>query len=388
MCAAPESRLPPTVRSTSGSQSFFLWTRHPTPPSYTSPSASQNTRTSSTKPSNTPSHNRRNSTKMNGQRWRCSSWYAPLATPTRIPLTLVPQLVLVGVQILSIIPGRVSASVDPRVGSSIPATLKQARTIISLFEEHSIPRSRVLIKVPGTPEGITAAHILEHPTDGSEPIHTNITLIFGRAQALACAQAGLSVISPFVGRVKDWWDAQGQEQPGTAHPGLVLVSSVQRGFAHYGYKGRTEVMAAGFRKPEEVLVMAAGLGRPDEVGEVTLDSKKGWKRGTFEAADLVTVPPELLEGLRSWVFSTKATSTKPRSREVEVDEDTEPIYFVRPSTYSDDASPSTTSLYDSALRSTDRIVLDKVAEGLSKFSADAEKLEGLVRKKLLFALSR
>ncbi|KAG2005468.1 TAL1 [Coprinopsis cinerea AmutBmut pab1-1] len=303
----------------------------------------------------------------------------------RTTLALLKLLVLVGVQILSIIPGRVSASVDPRTGYSIPAILSQARTIISLFEENSIPRSRILVKIPGTPEGISAAHTLEHPTDGSEPIHTNITLIFGRAQALACAQADLSVISPFVGRVKDWWDAQGfsltERDP---HPGMALVSSIQRAYARYGYKGKTEVMAAGFRKPEEVLAMAAGLGRPDEAFEVVPDSMKGWKRGTFLAADLVTIPPELLAGLRSWTFPAKPpTVAKTRSQETEVDEDTEPVYF-------EARLGLTTSLYENTLKNskTERIVLDKVSEGLQKFSADAVKLEDIVRDKVLAALRR
>ncbi|KAG6830970.1 hypothetical protein H0H93_013885, partial [Arthromyces matolae] len=152
-------------------------------------------------------------------------------------------LVQLGIQILDIIPGRVSASVDPRLANDKDAIIRKSRNLISLFEELGYHRDRVLIKIPATYSGILACQILETPppsesiTITNKPIHTNATLIFGLVQALACAQAGVSVISPFIGRVKDWWSAQytrlhnGEAPPPVSplseHPGIQLVRNIR-----------------------------------------------------------------------------------------------------------------------------------------------------------------
>ncbi|KAJ6631057.1 hypothetical protein B0H10DRAFT_1773741 [Mycena sp. CBHHK59/15] len=186
-------------------------------------------------------------------------------------------LVQVGVRISEIVPGRVSVSVDP-------ALLMIARHdpqgeflhLVALLEELNIPRHRILIKIPATYAGIRAAQVLEHPSSG-EPIHTNMTLIFGRVQAIACAQAGVSVISPFIGRVKDWWDAEGADAstPLSQHPGILLVQDIRSTYSALGTK--TQIMAAGFRAVAEIV----------ELG----------KYGVAGGPDIVTLPPHLLDGL-------------------------------------------------------------------------------------------
>ncbi|KAG6875073.1 hypothetical protein C0993_010985, partial [Termitomyces sp. T159_Od127] len=143
----------------------------------------------------------------------------------------------------------------------------KAQNLIALFEVHGYPRTRVLIKIPGTYAGILACRALEA---ASPAIHTNATLIFGLVQAQACAQARVAVISPFVGRVKDWWDARATDpssQPAPAHPhahpGLALLHTIRTAFDAHGHTTRTAVMAAGFRAADEVVRAAAA--RPDVV---------------------------------------------------------------------------------------------------------------------------
>ncbi|TFK36238.1 hypothetical protein BDQ12DRAFT_687072 [Crucibulum laeve] len=265
-------------------------------------------------------------------------------------------LVQVGVQILNIIPGRVSVSVDPRLGYDYDAIVKKGKSLIALFEECSIPRSRVLVKIPATYAGIRAAHTLETSVN---PIHTNLTLIFSLSQAIACAQAGVAVISPFVGRVKDWWAARAirdgiseefHEQPLSEHPGIILVHHIRAAYTAYGYK--TEVMAAGFRKPEEIIQ----LGRAGPRG----------------GADIVTLPPDLLDGLRNLEGEEDLSG----AFQLQVETRPEPHYF---------SSSGHTAEAETAfdLASVEEgIALDKVPEGLAKFSADAVILEGRVRAQL------
>lgn len=250
-----------------------------------------------------------------------------------------------------------SISVDPRLGFSYEATLKKSRSLIALVEELHIPRSRVLIKIPATSAGIRAAHTLE----SKDGIHTNMTLIFSLVQALACAQAGVSVISPFIGRVKDWWAARAVEagnphgldgQPLSEHPGIKLVHRIRAAYSKFGY--RTQVMAAGFRKPEEIIEVS--------------------RAGRHGGVDLVTLPPDLLDGLRcldgkrnlgrAFTPSTDVTDSLPVIA---------PVYFT--------ADGSTEEGLDLFKRDseTEAISMDKVPEGLTKFSADTDKLEEMVK---------
>ncbi|KAF8147699.1 transaldolase [Crassisporium funariophilum] len=273
----------------------------------------------------------------------------------RIQLALDRLLVQVAVQILKIIPGRVSVSVDPRLGYNCEAIINKGHALITLFEEINIPRSRILIKIPATAPGIRAAHTLE-----TEGIHTNMTLIFSLVQALACAQAGVAVISPFIGRVKDWWNARAvkdgelqglDNQPLSEHPGIQLVHRIRAAFVAYGYS--TQIMAAGFRKPDEIVELS--------------------KAGTKGGADLVTLPPDLLDGLRQMVGQRNPTS---EFRMEVIKLGPEPLYFScdGPTAAGQDAFER-----DSAA---EMISLDKVPEGLAKFSADATILEEKVRAQI------
>tara|TARA_Y100001968_G_scaffold56140_1_gene47318 strand:- start:445 stop:1443 length:999 start_codon:yes stop_codon:yes gene_type:complete len=173
-----------------------------------------------------------------------------------------------GKEILKIIPGRVSTEVDARLSFDKNATIDKARKIISLYEDSGISKDRVLIKIASTWEGIKAAEVLE-----KEGIHCNLTLLFSFYQAVACAEAGVTLISPFVGRILDWYKAAtGKESyPGAEDPGVISVSKIFNYFKSNGYK--TEVMGASFRNIEEIKELAG--------------------------CDLLTISPKLLEELRN-----------------------------------------------------------------------------------------
>ncbi|CAK5272280.1 unnamed protein product [Mycena citricolor] len=263
-------------------------------------------------------------------------------------------LAQVGSQIARIVPGRVSVSVDPRIGYDTEAMIQKGRNLVSLLEELGIPRTRILIKIPATYEGIVAAQTLEHPAAGELAIHTNMTLIFGRIQAIACAQAGLSVISPFIGRVKDFWDAHGRP-PATdlaEHPGMLLVRAIRATYDANGWSGRTHVMAAGFRAPEEIIEVC--------------------KYGVAGGPDLVTIPPVLLEGVR--VRQDLIKPALPFASE-SVDVSVSTVYFG--SGCAEDAA----ALYARDI-AREEVAAVKVPEGLAKFSADAQILEDLVKQTL------
>ncbi|KAJ6484378.1 hypothetical protein C8R47DRAFT_981012 [Mycena vitilis] len=266
-------------------------------------------------------------------------------------LAMDRALVQVGVQISKIVPGRVSVSVDPRIAHDTRAMILKGETLVSLLEELTIPRRRILIKIPATYEGIRAAQALEHPSSG-EPIHTNMTLIFGRVQALASAQAGASVISPFIGRVKDWWDAHSHADASSdlsQHPGILLVQNIRASYEAEGYAGRTQIMAAGFRAVEEIV----------ELG----------KYGAQGGPDVVTLPPNLLVGLRS-----RPSGGPPLEFNLAIDGET-PHYFGADSAQGE-------ALYAHDIEQ-EKIAAAKVPEGLAKFAADAQILEDLVRRKVV-----
>jgi len=260
---------------------------------------------------------------------------------------------LVGAQILSIIPGRVSISVDPRLGFSYNAILSKSRALIKHVDDLHMSRSRILIKIPATTAGIRAAHTLE-TVDG---IHTNMTLVFSLVQALACAQAGVAVVSPFIGRVKDWWAAKAiaegnpsglADQPLAEHPGIKLVHRIRDAYTKYGYK--TQIMAAGFRKVEEIIE----LGRAGSEG----------------GADFMTLPPDLLDGLRTRSGVIFPINPPPRSTSIP---DSPVLYFS-----SDGPTEEGLAAFERDSKE-EAISLDKVPEGLDKFSIDTIKLEEKVR---------
>lgn len=175
-------------------------------------------------------------------------------------------LVAFGAEILGIVSGRVSTEVDARLSFDTAATVAKGRALIALYEAAGIGRERVLIKIAATWEGIRAAEILER-----EGIHCNMTLVFGLPQAAACAEAGVRLISPFVGRITDWYRQHtGQTYAADDDPGVL---SVRRIFDYYVTHGfRTEIMAASFRSTEQIAALAG--------------------------CDLLTVSPGLLRQLR------------------------------------------------------------------------------------------
>lgn len=176
--------------------------------------------------------------------------------------------VIFGKEILKIVPGRVSTEVDARLSYDTEATVAKAHKLIGLYEQAGIGRDRVLIKIASTWEGIRAAERLEK--DG---IHCNLTLLFGFAQAVACAEAGVTLISPFVGRILDWYKKKtGRESyAGPEDPGVLSVTQIFNYFKTYGY--RTEVMGASFRNIDQIIELAG--------------------------CDLLTIAPALMDQLRS-----------------------------------------------------------------------------------------
>ena len=176
--------------------------------------------------------------------------------------------VIFGREILKIVPGRVSTEVDARLSYDTEATITKARKLIGLYRQAGISRERVLIKIASTWEGIKAAEVLE-----KEGIHCNLTLLFSFAQAVAAAEAGVTLISPFVGRILDWYKKHtGRDSyPGPEDPGVVSVTQIFNYYKTYGYK--TEVMGASFRNIDEIIELAG--------------------------CDLLTISPALLDQLRS-----------------------------------------------------------------------------------------
>jgi transaldolase len=189
------------------------------------------------------------------------------ATPEDVAKLAFDRLAIgFGLQILQIVPGRVSTEVDARLSYDTQATIDKARYLISQYEKAGISRERVLIKIASTWEGIKAAEVLE-----KEGIHCNLTLLFGFHQAIACAEAGVTLISPFVGRILDWYKKEtGKDYVGAEDPGVQSVTQIYNYYKKFGYK--TEVMGASFRNIGEIRELAG--------------------------CDLLTISPKLLEQLQ------------------------------------------------------------------------------------------
>ncbi|MBY4677897.1 transaldolase [Marinobacterium arenosum] len=235
--------------------------------------------------------------------------------------------VLIGCQILQLIPGRISTEVDARLSFDCEATLARARKLIRLYEENGIGRERVLVKIASTWEGIQAARELER-----EGINCNLTLLFSQTQAAACADAGAYLISPFVGRILDWYKAQQPEQDfsGAADPGVRSVSAIYRYFKTHGYN--TIVMGASFRNTDEILSLAG--------------------------CDRLTIAPPLMEQL--------AASNAPLSRQLGGEQ------------RSEDSRHEPSEHEFRWLMNEDAMATEKLAEGIRKFAADQVLLEQLL----------
>ena len=238
-------------------------------------------------------------------------------------------LILFGLEILKIVPGRVSTEVDARLSFDREGTIKKARELINAYEDEGTSRDRILIKIASTWEGIKAAEELE-----KEGIHCNLTLLFSFAQAVACAEAKVQLISPFVGRIYDWYKAKtGQEYSGAEDPGVQSVTRIYHYYKKFGYE--TEVMGASFRNKGQITELAG--------------------------CDLLTISPGLLSELSE---SSEEISVKLTKEEAEA-ADLEKI-----------------SLDEKSFRyllNEDAMATEKTAEGIRKFAVDIVKLEDLVR---------
>ena len=212
----------------------------------------------------------------------------------------------VGLEVLKFIPGRISTEVDARLSFDTGATLEKARKLIRLYNEAGIANSRVFIKIASTWEGICAAEILE-----KEGINCNLTLMFGFAQARACAEAGATLISPFVGRILDWHKAKsGHDFQGAEDPGVISVRQIYAYYKAHGYK--TIVMGASFRNMGEILALA-GCDRltiaPTLLEE--LDAAQGnLERQLIDAGASEPSPARMTEAEFRWQMNEDAMATE------------------------------------------------------------------------------
>ena len=237
----------------------------------------------------------------------------------------------IGLEILKIVPGRISTEVDARLSYDTQATVEKARKLIALYNAASISNDRILIKIASTWQGIRAAEILE-----KEGINCNLTLLFSEAQARACAEAGVYLISPFVGRILDWYKANSdkKEYAPAEDPGVISVTKIYNYYKEYGYN--TVVMGASFRN----------------VGEIT----------ELAGCDRLTITPALLKELQE-------NSTA----------------LVRKLEYQGEVKAKPQPLTESEFywqHNSDAMAVEKLADGIRKFAVDQEKLETMLSAKL------
>jgi transaldolase len=241
-------------------------------------------------------------------------------------------LTIFGEKILQIVPGRVSTEVDARLSFDTPATIEKARQLIGLYARRHVPKERVLIKIASTWEGIRAAEVLQ-----KEGINCNLTLLFALPQAIACAEARVRLISPFVGRIYDWYKAKtGQEYTGADDPGVQSVRTIYNYFKKFGYE--TQVMGASFRNTSQILHLAG--------------------------CDLLTISPELLaelQGADGAVTPQLSTEEAKASDIVRIPMDEKTFRW---------------------MLNEDAMGTEKLAEGIRKFTEDIIKLESLIAQRL------
>ncbi|PJG82053.1 transaldolase [Caviibacterium pharyngocola] len=237
----------------------------------------------------------------------------------------------IGLEILKIVPGRISTEVDARLSYNTQATVEKARKLIALYNEAGVSNDRILIKIASTWQGIRAAEILE-----KEGINCNLTLLFSEAQARACAEAGVYLISPFVGRILDWYKANGEKKDyaPAEDPGVISVTKIYNYYKQHGYE--TVVMGASFRN----------------VGEIT----------ELAGCDRLTISPGLLKELQE---NTTALTRK--------------------LSYTGEVKAKPQPLTESEFywqHNADAMAVEKLADGIRKFAADQEKLEAMLSAKL------
>jgi len=237
-------------------------------------------------------------------------------------------LVAFGCEILNIVPGRVSTETDARLSFDTEGSIRKGRELIALYEAAGISRERVLIKIASTWEGIEAARTLE-----KEGIRCNMTLLFSMAQAIACAEAGVQLISPFVGRIYDWYKkSTGSEYVGADDPGVQSVRRIYNYYRKFGYQ--TEVMGASFRNTSQITELAG--------------------------CDLLTISPELLQKLSE----SDASLTRKLSPETAQADPVEKITM--------DEKTFRFMLNEDAMGT------EKLSEGIRLFCADTQKLEHMI----------
>ena len=238
-----------------------------------------------------------------------------------------------GLKILQIIPGRVSTEVDARLSYDTDATVAKARNLIAQYKAAGISKERVLIKIASTWQGIKAGEILE-----KEGIHCNLTLLFGLHQAIACAEAGITLISPFVGRILDWYkkDTGRDSYPSAEDPGVLSVTTIYNYYKKFGYK--TEVMGASFRN----------------IGEIT----------ELAGCDLLTISPGLLTELQNTVAELPRKLDPAKVANLSIDQ-----ISIDKSTFDQ-------------MHNGDRMASDKLAEGIDGFTKALISLEKLLAERL------
>jgi transaldolase len=217
-------------------------------------------------------------------------------------------LILFGTEILKIVPGRVSTETDARLAFDTPALVAKGRQLIALYEKNGTSRERVLIKIATTWEGVRAAEVLQ-----KEDIHCNLTLLFSLVQAVACAEAGIQLISPFVGRIYDWYKkAENRDFQGAEDPGVKSTTAIYNYFKKYGHK--TEVMGASFRNTGQILELAGCdllTISPKLLGELQKSQEKVERKLSPEAAQKLDIPkvPTDEKSFR-WLLNEEAMATE------------------------------------------------------------------------------
>ncbi|MEL6221344.1 MAG: transaldolase [Cyanobacteria bacterium J06627_8] len=258
----------------------------------------------------------------------------PNASAKDVVRLAIDQLsVAFGLKILDIVPGRVSTEVDARLSYDTDATLEKARYLISQYKAAGADPNRVLIKIASTWEGIRAAEVLE-----KEGIHCNLTLLFGMHQAVACAEAGVTLISPFVGRILDWYKKEtGRDSyPANEDPGVLSVTSIYNYFHKFGYK--TEIMGASFRNIGEICELAG--------------------------CDLLTISPALLKQLSETTDDLPRKLDPDKSQDMDIER-----LSVDKATFDE-------------MHEADRMANEKLTEGINGFSKAIASLETLLEARL------
>lgn len=256
------------------------------------------------------------------------------STSEKLTETMDKLFVLFGCEILKIIPGRVSIEVDARLSFDREASLEKARKFIKMFAEENIDKERILIKLASTWEGIQAARELEDKYG----VHCNLTLLFSFAQAVACAEAGVTLISPFVGRILDWYVANTEKKSYVPEedPGVKSVTKIYNYYKKFGYK--TVVMGASFRNEGEIRQLAG--------------------------CDLLTISPKLLEQLQNTTDPVKQVLSVESAKKMNMEK-----LHMKEATFRWHMNE-------------DQMATDKLSEGIRKFAADGIKLEQMLKEKL------